>query len=419
MLRFSVAILALASPIAPAATTALGAPPTKVDPDPKSLVVPTEEQSKARQLVQKLGSDAFAEREDAERDLAAMGRFARAALLDGVNLDPDPEIRARCRTLLPKANAEELQVRLDSFMADTEGKYEHDLPGWHKLRATVRGEWKAFGWTFTARPTADKAARELYIEFMKAPGGRQLMAAVDGPAAELGQAVATRKTELYSAKYPRISGVASRNPSVAEVAVAVFAESQVHSRSVPRSMAITTVLQTSGLPLLAQGTDDRAVAMRAVLNAWFDSRTEGPELYSAMMLASNIQNNDAAGRLAARVMTTSGVQGYYKGQALSILVRLKMHDQLPAIEKAFTDTTVLTTNIKIVNGMQVRQSVEVRDAALAAALVMTGQDPIDYGFEFFPKGAAPGSFSYAWARIPDDKRKEAFEKWKEWREKNP
>ena len=87
-----------------------------------------------------------------------MGRLARPALLDGVNLDPDPEVRLRCSTLLPKATTEEYQARLDAFMADTEAKYEHNLPGWHKLRATVRGQWNIFGWTFTARTDADKAA---------------------------------------------------------------------------------------------------------------------------------------------------------------------------------------------------------------------------------------------------------------------
>jgi len=356
--------------------------------------------------------------ENAERDLASMGRLARAALLEGVNLAPDPEIRARCRVLLPKATVAEMKARLASFVADTENKYDHDLPGWHKLRATVRGEWKMLGWTYTARPNADKAARELFIEFMQAPGGRAVLAAVDGTPEELGQLVATRKTEMYQAMYPRVSGVAPHVPTAAEVGVVVFAESQVNSRSVPRATALSTSISRSGLQGVAQGTDDRATAMRAVMNAWFDSRTDAAELYAAYTLANNMQNNDAAGRLAGRIMSTPGVQGFYKGQVLTRLVTSKMTEQLPNIEKAFTDATVLTTTIKVVNGVQVRQSIEVRDAALAAAVVMTGQDPGDYGFDAFPKTAG-ASFSYAWARIPDEKRKEAFEKWKAWREKNP
>jgi hypothetical protein len=215
-----------------------------------------------------------------------------------------------------------------------------------------------------------------------------------------------------------LGGVKPHNPSIAEVGVVVFAEAQVHSRNVPRAMAITNVITTSGIPALVQGTDDRALAMRAVVAAWFDSRTDAADLYSAMLLANNTQNADAAVRLAARLMTAQGGASVYKGQALMTLVQKKSTAHLSAIEKAFTDTSVLTTTVKIVNQMQVRQSIEVRDAALAAALVITGQDPNDYGFDSYPKNAGI-NFSYQWAKIPEDKRKEAFEKWKTWREKNP
>lgn len=407
------ALLTLAAP-APAA------PPTprRPDPDPKSLAVPADELSKARDLVQKLGSEVFADREDAERTLATMGRLARPALLDGVSTDPDPEVRARCRVLLPKAEAEEMTARLSAFTADTEGKFEHELPGWHKLRAVVRGEWTLLGSTFVARPEADKAARALYIEFVTAAGGRRLLNALDGPPGDLGQLVAARKTELYQMKYPRVPGVAPRNPTPLEVAVVVFAESQVNSRSVPRTTALTSVLTTSGLTAVVGGDDDRAAAMRAVMTAWFDSRTDSVDLYSALTLANNMRLDDAAGRLAGRMLGTAGVQAYYKSLALTTLVRLKRADLLPDVEKAFTDTGALSTTIRVVNGVQVRQTIEVRDAALAAALVLTGQNPNDYGFDAYPQN--PGTtFTYTWARLSDEQRKGAFEKWKAWREKNP
>jgi hypothetical protein len=412
MLRCCFVLLVLAGFLAPA--PAVAAPP--MSPDPKSLLVPVEELSKARELVQKLGSEVFQDREAAERALAGMGRCARAALLDGVNTDPDPEIRQRCRTLLPKANAEEMKARIDTFMADTEGKYEHDLPGWTKLRATIRGEWKMFGWTYTVRPNANKAARELFIEFLEAPGGRQLLTAMNGDPTQLGQLVATRKQELYNARFPRVPGIGPRNPSVAEVAVVVFAEAQVHSRHVPRSMNISAVLTTSGLIGVVQGTDDRARAMRAVMTAWLDSRTEATDLYTAYTLASQMKNDDAVGRLAIRMMTTPGVLGHYKGLALGTFIRLKMTDQLPALEKALTDTSVLASVSMIVDGKRVIKTIEMRDGALAAAIILTGQDPTEYGFDH---NVSSGGFSPTWARITDEKRKEALEKWAKWREKHP
>src|SRR5262245_61895325 len=100
MFRIVLAFAAFVGLLVPASA----APPRpKVDPNPKSLEIPDEELSKARELVQKLGSETYADREEAERELAQMGRLARPALLNGVNTEPNPEIRARCNTLLPKA----------------------------------------------------------------------------------------------------------------------------------------------------------------------------------------------------------------------------------------------------------------------------------------------------------------------------
>jgi hypothetical protein len=416
MLRIALAFAALVGFLAPVSA----APPkSKVDPDPKSLEIPSEELSKARELVRQLGSETYAEREAAERELAQMGRLARPALLNGVNVDPDPEIRARCNVLLPKANAEELQARLDAFLADTENKYEHDLPGWNKLRAVIRGEWKMFGWTCTVRPNTDKAARELFLEFIKAPGGQKLLAAFGGPAEELGRAVATRKQDLYNARFVRQPGAAPRTPTAIEVVLLVFAESQVNSRHVPKTnYPLTSIIQTSGLPPIVRGTDERSLAVQAIMNAWFDSRTDPLDQYGALTLANSMQNDVAAGRLASRVLAATGLQGFYKTQALSTIVRLKSRDQIPNLEKVFDDQTVIATTGKVVNGKVERQSVEARDAALAVALILTGQEPSDYGFDAFPKNAGI-TFSPLWAKIADDKRQEAFDKWKAWREKNP
>src|SRR5580692_645020 len=98
-------------------------------PDPKDLIVPQQEISKARELIRRLGSEVYREREEAQSDLAKMGRMARPALL--------------------KAGAEDLKARLETFLADSESKYEHDLPGLKHFR-------KIAG--------ADKEARDLFVE---------------------------------------------------------------------------------------------------------------------------------------------------------------------------------------------------------------------------------------------------------------
>src|SRR6266540_3526354 len=130
-------------------------PASAVSPDPKDLAIPPVEMSRARELVRQLASEVFKEREQAQDELAKMGRLARPALSEALASDPSPEIRARTARLLPRAEAADLQARIDTFLADTEAKYQHDLPGWSIFRKEV------------ATKETEKEKRELYVEAIK------------------------------------------------------------------------------------------------------------------------------------------------------------------------------------------------------------------------------------------------------------
>src|SRR5262245_66386297 len=103
-------------------------------------------------LVQQFGSASFQKREKASKDLLHLGRSAYPALLSGSS-DANTEVRFRCRQLLPQIYELELKARLDAFLADVEGKKEHDLPGLTRFR-------KSFGF--------DNRARELYVSMLRA-----------------------------------------------------------------------------------------------------------------------------------------------------------------------------------------------------------------------------------------------------------
>ena len=83
----------------------IGIPAFASSPDPKTLAIPSEELTRARELVHQLGSEDFDERERAEAELAKMGRLARPALVEAANTDPSQEVRSRCSSLLPRATA--------------------------------------------------------------------------------------------------------------------------------------------------------------------------------------------------------------------------------------------------------------------------------------------------------------------------
>ncbi|MCI0704359.1 MAG: hypothetical protein L0241_25145 [Planctomycetia bacterium] len=399
---------------------------TAASPNPEDLAIPPAVQEKAKELVQQLGSEEFAERENAQQELAEMGRLARPALLEGVNTDPDPEVRLRCAQLLPNATALDIKARLDTFLADTEGKYEHDLPGWKEFRAAVRGEWIMLGYTFAGDRSLDKPARQVFADLMSTPENRRLVVAIDGPESEFYQLVADRRVELYNRKYGRIVGITRRDPSLEDVTTLLFAESLLPTL-IPRTTSISTLVTTSGFITAARATDEKAKAYRAIASAWFDSRNDPRDLYYGMTIATNLNLPEQTCRIAVRLLTAPGASASYRGRAAVNLINLGNETHLPALDKAMTDDGVIyTVRISTVkNGKAEVQTfgVQIRDVALAVSIVLTKQKLEDYGFvDRYANNSSYTNRPYAYTRyyFPDDAaRKAAFAKWCKRRKANP
>src|SRR5262249_51649219 len=66
------------------------------------------EAAKARQLVRQLGDANFRTREQASQELVRMGSAVEPILREGLEY-PDPEVRFRCRHILPMAMSYDLE----------------------------------------------------------------------------------------------------------------------------------------------------------------------------------------------------------------------------------------------------------------------------------------------------------------------
>lgn len=426
MFRLCSALFLIAGPADPVAPAS---------PDPKSLVIPDEELSRARELVRQLASEQFAEREKAELELARMGRLARPALVEAANTDPNQEVRARCGALLPKAHALEIKARLDVFLADADGKYEHDLPGWDDFRSTVRGDWTLFGYELPSDRSLDKPARQVFADLISSQPNRHLIMAADGPREELAAMALARRQELYYQKYPRavvVGGVVvqptkvRRDPTTEDIAALLFAEAIAPSRAAPRTASISTLISTSGFVNAARESDDRGKVYRALAAAWIQSRTDPVDMYQTMTIAGNLGLNEEGCRLGIKLLTMPGAVGTYRGMAATNLARLGNKDHIPLLEKALADTTVAYTVRENTAGKPIAErkthDVQVRDMALAVAVILSGQKLEDYGFVDnyrTTSGINTTTYSYNRYYIPDDQRKAMHEKWKAWRAKNP
>ena len=370
-------------------------------PDPKRLAVPPEVTLKAQELVRQLGSDDFTDREAAHERLAKMGRLAKPALSAAVATNPDPEVRSRCRELLPKAAAEDMKARLDTFLADADGKYDHDLPGWNEFR-------KITG--------SNAAVRELFTEMMNDPTNRALLMAFGTSSSDLGALVGNRRMEFYNWRFPRVANGVRRDPTPADVTALLLAESFAEAHKVPRTIPISTLFITPGFSQAVGEKTERGAAIRAVAGKWIGTRDDPAQMSQALTFASNLNLPEASG-LAAKLLS-SGTTTPIRLNAAYTVAKLDGKGHAAALEKALDDTASQVVRTSV-NGQLVSREVQVRDAALAALVMMSGQDTEAYGFVEMYKGAGNVRFTYTARHLPEDARQKAFDKWTAWRAKNP
>jgi hypothetical protein len=351
-----------------------------VSPDPKDLIIPPQELSKARELVKRLGSESFRDREEAHAELSKMGRLARPALLEGATSDPDPEVRYRCARLLPKAGADDLKARLDTFLADIESKYEHDLPGLKVFRRVVGG---------------DKAARDLFVEMIKSPYNVELLQAIDKDSTEAGRAIADRRALLWTNMQGRNIGGVIKQPqpvTLPDVACLLFAEAVTPSKDIPKGQfnyaSVNFIQQQASMNAINNPANTpHAEPYKKILGQWLATRDDVNDLNNLSYVAGQLLRGfKETGPLLRKVVTTEGVFGYNKGQALMYLVQRGGKDEIPFLKSLLTNET----QVQVVflgnqpNQQPIQHQCLVRDVALAYLVTLTGQKMTDYGFTIQP-----------------------------------
>ena len=277
----------------------------------------------------------------------------------------------------------------------------------------------------------------MFAELIATTVNRQLvMAAGDSPQ-ELGALVSARRQELYYQKYPRaiVGGGAivrptgaPREPSPEDIAALLFADSLVASKFVPRAFSVTALITSSGFTSMARDSDDKGRVFRSLAIAWLESRQDPIDMYQCMNVANTLGLPEQGCRIGIRLLTMAGAPGPYRGLAATNLARLGDKSIIPQLDKAMADVTVAYTVRENLVGKPLNErpthDVQVRDMALAASIILTGQKIEDYGFVDSLRSVGgvagvPTAYTYSRHYIPEEMRIAMHEKWKEWREKNP
>lgn len=400
-------------------------------PTPKSLEVQPEDLQRARALVQQLGSDSYTQREQAQAELAKMGRLARTALQEALARHPSPEVRQRCASLLPAAIEDDIKARLEVFLADTAGRYHHQLPAWEQFRAVVCDEWRWCGWTLGRRTDLEPAARKLYADMLRSPTNRQLLFLWDDPQGNLTSALTERRLELTSWRNaPRVIingqlvvSTPRRPPELADWLTVLFLD-QFHPTSPGGRSPLVAALLNSTLRDALRRDDAIGEAVRHLMLAWAVNQRDPQELYYLVINADNLGFPALTLPLAQRLLRHPAAPVGYRLQAFNRLLQQPHPRLLPLLESLFRDETVVAnmTIIRPVNGQQLRENilVQMRDAALAAALQICQISPTDYGFIDRLPQQQKTAFVQSRYYFPDDKvRQQAFARWQRERPQPP
>jgi hypothetical protein len=437
-------------------------PDAKADPDPKSLDVPADVQQKVNDLVRKLGSPVYREREKASRDLVAFGRLALPALAEAAKSSDEPEVVERAEALMPKAQALDMKARVGCFLADTEGKYEHTLPGWGRFKDTAGNT---------------KASRELFAEALKNKTTHQMLLAAEQNPEDAGTVLSAYISKMQG-YYNRWGGGYEQPtpPKTADLAIALFLEGQYSDRQVVVNMpfqwggggqyySVANHITSSSdfSAALSNRAGKFTDPLRKIIQKWMDTRETANGCNQAYSFAQQMFGRKPALKYAARVLGAEGLPNtqYIKTNILQQFGSEGAKEYLADIVKCFDDSSVYSgTNSS--DGQY--HEMQLRDYALYVAVQMTDQSPKDYGFT--PTGSG-NSTSKVWhqsafyfkddrdaaergngpgvriirnraAQPPpeekkpeekkpddkakklsaDDKRKVAFKKWEEWQAAN-
>jgi hypothetical protein len=340
--------------------------------------------AEAARLVRQLGDEQFAVRERATDLLIRLGLPAREALEQGRN-HPDREIRYRCERILSIVGELDFQQRLDAFAA---GRSDgHDLPAWQLFR-------ERFG--------DDRHSRQLFVQMQEAEA--ELMRAMEEGPQGVGSTVDQRCQVLQQTQ--RVDG---EPVSLGSIVALLFAASD---REVNLGMQACSVLYTlCRQPTMAAAMNDRSTQaiLRQMMGQWIE-HSQGWAAYQTLFLAMQYELKEGL-TPAIALLANPGEQAYARQQAILTVARLGDASHVPQLQAVLDDQTRCSA-YRVNN---ITYETQLRDVALAAVLMLHGQDPKEFGFSRIQTNNTTMFATNTVGFENEDRRKQVFAKYQQFR----
>jgi hypothetical protein len=380
--------------------------------DPMSLDVPAAKTAAAKELIRKLDDDVLV-RDKLTRELKEMGRDALPAMLDALKGKPPERVALPLRAALPAAREADFDARAELFLADKEGKQTHELLGWNELVQAVGDT---------------KESRLLFADLLADDTLRANLLLAKGTT----RAEQTKFDGRWQVKWKSWFGNGYYPPEddpftfVAACWLMDLATSQ-ESEGQGRNAVVGRYLKsTKEGKLVLQGKGSYGTLPVLLLKKWMDSRRGYIDLKTAYSWARDFKfGEEAEVKALVRMADWSLEHKTGHADAIAQLAGMGKVEHIPILKRFFDSEVV---SLKAIKGSTLAGDIQWRDIALAMCLVLTDQDPAEYGFGMQQKPspelryrANPQNYFFVDGdgKTADEKRKAAFAKWAEWEKANP
>ncbi len=361
------------------ATGAEGQPPGT----PRSPVDPAHEA-----LVQKLGDPSFRIREMAARQLLDIGLPARTALMEALN-SIDLETRMGAHRVLVRILQSDFDSQLKVFVQGV-GDDRVDLPGWNLFSRTV----------------GDSAAtRRLFADMIR--NEADLLEQLEEGAESLKRLFEQRVTLLSNAS--RVGS--SQHLTIPSLATLLFISQQPEVRSTTTDVRLYSFLVHRSMKQeILEGPHFPVV--EKLLSKWVSS---GGSQHYALRVALAFELKPAGLELARKMLASDATMDSAIAYAAIVVVRFGEPADVKLLLPHLDNTTVFHSW----HNMQLKKEpirIQVRDAVLALAIRLTGQQPEDYGFKLLRSDPDTIYKIYTLGFLEDAEREAALKKWRAWSE---
>ena len=332
-----------------------------------------------RQLVEQLDSDSYAQREAAASQLTRLGDDAVAAL-EAALKSPQAETRLRVERILAEIRQDDLERRIDAFLASSDPASGENLPLWPRFR-DLAGD--------------GSQQRQWYVRMLRSEGDLLSAAATNPRAAagtfqlrcqELQQVSSSQARELHDANLAAILLVAGDD----RLPIAAGTESMLYR-----------FCSHSAVKAELEQAENESI-MRKIVGSWIASGRGG---YYALRLA--MQHEMPEGLVAAETMLDGKTADYYRQYAILTFAKLGDKSHIPRLMKLLGDANVCTTHQ--VNNE--KYQTQFRDIALVAVLHLAGYDPQTFGFERIRPHSEYVYSPYTLGFKDEKDREAAFARW--------